>query len=150
MLLTGLIPLLVFLSRSPQVSRGVSRLRTHILVVLGAMLLVHAVCFLLLIIFINKQKTFITEISAAGEAIDRAFYVSMYSRAAEAATRGAGHEPGDLPAIASRMAADTDRLEYLHQGLYLGFKGLKRSPDKRLTALWDAPQWCVVGSAGDL
>lgn len=53
--------------RLPQVVRGVTRLRLHVLVVIGLMLLVHAVCYLMLIILINKQKAFITEISAAGE-----------------------------------------------------------------------------------
>eukprot|EP00198_Chlamydomonas_reinhardtii_P011170 XP_001700507.1 predicted protein [Chlamydomonas reinhardtii] len=124
-----------------KVVRGVTRLRLHVLVVIGLMLLVHAVCYLMLIILINKQKAFITEISAAGEAIDRSHFTSMYSRAIEAASRGEGFTAADIGGLAAHMDTETDRLEYLHQGMYLGFKGLRRSSSDRLNALWDDPMW---------
>ncbi|KXZ48338.1 hypothetical protein GPECTOR_28g744 [Gonium pectorale] len=124
-----------------QIHRGVARLRLHVLIVIGCMLLVHLVCFLLLIIYINKQKQFIVEISAAGEAIDRSHFTAMYTRAIEAATRSAGFSPSDIPILADRLTSDVDHLEYLHQGMYLGFKGLRRSPSAKLNDLWDEPQW---------
>ncbi|KAG2422329.1 hypothetical protein HXX76_016114 [Chlamydomonas incerta] len=124
-----------------KVVRGVTRLRLHVLVVIGLMLLVHAVCYLMLIILINKQKAFITEISAAGEAIDRSHFTTMYSRAIEAASRGEGFTAADIGGLAAHMDTETDRLEYLHQGMYLGFKGLRRSTSDRLNSLWDDPMW---------
>ncbi|GLI68263.1 hypothetical protein VaNZ11_012618, partial [Volvox africanus] len=127
-----------------KVSRGVSRLRMHVLVVIGLMLLVHTICFMLVIIFINKQKQFITEISAAGEAIDRTFYTAMYTRAIEAATRSAGFSSNDITSLEARLTIDVDRLEYLHQGLYLGFSKLRRSSSSRLNNLWDLKQWNVT------
>ncbi|KAG2487286.1 hypothetical protein HYH03_014127 [Edaphochlamys debaryana] len=127
-----------------KVQKSVNRLRLHVWVVIGIMLAVHAACFLLLIVYINKQKQFITEIAAAGEAIDRSHYAGMYSRAIEAAARSSGHEPGSLPAFSDRLNADVDRLEFLHQGLYLGFKGLRRSKSEKLNDLWDDPQWNVT------
>ncbi|GIL79405.1 hypothetical protein Vretimale_18290 [Volvox reticuliferus] len=127
-----------------KVSRGVSRLRMHVLVVIGSMMLVHTLCFILVIIYINKQKLFITEISAAGEAIDRTFYTAMYTRAIEAATRSAGFSSDNIASLEARLTIDVDRLEYLHQGLYLGFSNLRRSSSSRLNNLWDLKQWNVT------
>jgi hypothetical protein len=42
------------------------RLRLHVLIIVAAILAVHALCFALLLIFLRRQTVFITDISAAG------------------------------------------------------------------------------------
>lgn len=85
-----------------------------------------------------------TPSGSPGEAIDRSHFTSMYSRAIEAASRGEGFTAADIGGLAAHMDTETDRLEYLHQGMYLGFKGLRRSSSDRLNALWDDPMWWVL------
>lgn len=114
-------------------------LRQHVWVVVAILLLAHLGCFLGVLMNLNQQKNAVEAIHAYGLAEAEAHSAASYGRAVEAALRGdtTFFGAGDLPELTNRMTASINAFEELHQGLYLGFGGLRPPDDADQKTVWD-------------
>jgi hypothetical protein len=62
--------------------------------------------------------------------------MALLNRNIDAAFRNYGFNHTDCQAFSKQMLVLTDRLEYLHRGLYLGFKALKQPSDPGFWTMW--------------
>lgn len=87
---------LLKLIASKQATSALHTLRYHMYGLVTLMVLLHVACFTTLLMYLNWQKAYITNIAAAGEAMDHVYAAGMYSRAIHAAYAvGAGAGRGE-------------------------------------------------------
>jgi len=128
-----------------QATAALHTLRTHMYGTVAAMVLLHVACFIALLAYINRQKAYIINISAAGEALDHIHAAGMYSRAIHAAYANYTFTRADIPKFRASLTEELDEFERLHQGLYLGFgKGVSAASGTELSPLWNKPDLGVT------
>jgi hypothetical protein len=68
--------------------------------------------------------------------MDLVHRLTRYGHSFEAAQRGYGFSAANISGISAQLVPQVERLEWLHKGIYLGFKAMRKMDNPPLNHLW--------------
>jgi hypothetical protein len=120
-----------------QATKALTRLRLHARLLLAGILVLHTVCFIVVVMAMYQQYSYATNISSAGQAIVETHLVGTYSRDIEAASRNVGLNVSyDMNYLYGKITSHLDNLGKLHNGLYLGFDNKPTTHQQKFSSFW--------------